>query len=127
MAEALTWSGRPVVVLDLDGQLHAVAEQLRAEGTQVHALIADVNDAASVRAAVNEAERELGPIEVLANVAGVLRTGPVLELDDGDWARCIAVNATGVWHVGRTIGRLMYERGGGTIVTVASRHPQLLD
>jgi 2,3-dihydro-2,3-dihydroxybenzoate dehydrogenase len=120
VAGALARSGRPVAVLDLDSRVHTAAEELRAEGAVAHALVADVTDAASVRAAVAEAERELGPIGVLANVAGVLRAGPVLELDDGDWTRCMAVNATGVWHLGRAVGRLMYERGGGAIVTVAS-------
>ena len=120
VAEALAGVGHPVVVLDLDDRVHTVAEELSAQGARAHGLVADVTDANSVRAAVAAAERELGPIGVLASVAGVLRAGPVLELDDADWARCLAVNATGLWHVGRAVGRLMYERGGGSIVTVAS-------
>jgi len=120
VASALAEAGHAVALLDRDGAVHEVTERLAAAGASALGLVADVSEAGSVRDAVAAAERALGPIGVLANVAGILRTGPVLELADDDWAACLAVNATGVWHTGRTVGRLMYERGAGSIVTVAS-------
>lgn len=120
VALALAEAGHRVAVLDRDAGVRDTADRLRDLGAKTHALVADVSDAGQVGEAVAEAEAALGPIEVLANVAGVLRTGPILELADEDWAACLATNASGVWHVGRAVGHRMYARGRGSIVTVAS-------
>jgi 2,3-dihydro-2,3-dihydroxybenzoate dehydrogenase len=116
VASAFAAAGSPVALLDRDEAVLGVAEQLR----DAVAIVADVADPRAVDDAVARVEDEVGPIEALANVAGVLRTGPVLDLDDADWHACLAVNATGVWNTGRAVGRRMRERGRGSIVTVAS-------
>ncbi|OLT14326.1 2,3-dihydro-2,3-dihydroxybenzoate dehydrogenase [Pseudonocardia sp. CNS-139] len=120
VAAAFAAAGAPVALLDRDESVVATAEKLRAGGTETLALVADVADAADVEAAVGRTEAELGPIGVLANVAGVLRTGPLLAAADADLADCLAVNTTGVWNTGRAVGRRMHARRAGSIVTVAS-------
>jgi 2,3-dihydro-2,3-dihydroxybenzoate dehydrogenase len=115
VARAFATVGTPVALLDRDEAVKAVAAELDAP-----AVVADVADGAAVEDAVARVEREAGPIEALVNVAGVLRSGPALELDDADWHACLAVNATGVWNTGRAVGRRMIRRGSGSIVTVAS-------
>ncbi|MEU8386100.1 2,3-dihydro-2,3-dihydroxybenzoate dehydrogenase [Streptosporangium sp. NPDC048865] len=81
---------------------------------------ADVADPGQVDAVVARVEDELGPIGVLVNVAGVLRTGAVTEIGADDWAQVFAVNAGGVLHTVRAVARRMIPRRGGAIVTVAS-------
>jgi 2,3-dihydro-2,3-dihydroxybenzoate dehydrogenase len=100
--------------------LAQLASQLSGDGHKVAAYPADVTDRAAVDAAVDRIEADLGPVAVLANVAGVLRTGPILDMSDEDWAAVFAVNATGVFHVSRSVGRRMADRGAGSIITVAS-------
>ncbi|MDA5285575.1 2,3-dihydro-2,3-dihydroxybenzoate dehydrogenase [Streptomyces sp. NPDC054904] len=91
------------------------------EGTgRVHAYPLDVTDRTAVDLTVARVERELGPVDILVNVAGILRTAPAAELTDEDWARTFAVNATGVFHTTRALVASMAGRGGGSIVTVAS-------
>ncbi|MBM2616676.1 2,3-dihydro-2,3-dihydroxybenzoate dehydrogenase [Actinoplanes sp. LDG1-06] len=80
----------------------------------------DVTSAAQVDALVERVENELGPITVLANVAGILRTGPALAMPDDDWRQTFAVNTDGVFHVSRAVARRMVERRSGVIVTVSS-------
>lgn len=80
----------------------------------------DVTDGAEVAAVVNQVERQLGPIDVLVNVAGVLEIGPVTTTSDAAWQRVFAVNATGVFQVSREIAARMVARRSGTIVTVSS-------
>ncbi|MFE1316244.1 2,3-dihydro-2,3-dihydroxybenzoate dehydrogenase [Kitasatospora phosalacinea] len=80
----------------------------------------DVTDGAAVEALVERTERELGPVDVLVNVAGVLRVAPALELADADWQHSFDVNTTGVFHTCRSVGRRMAARGRGSIVTVGS-------
>jgi 2,3-dihydro-2,3-dihydroxybenzoate dehydrogenase len=80
----------------------------------------DVRDTAAVDLLVRQVEQDMGPIDILVNVAGVLRTGHLLDMTDEDWALMIAVNTTGVMAVSRAVGRSMIQRRCGAIVTVAS-------
>ncbi|MFT3965043.1 MAG: 2,3-dihydro-2,3-dihydroxybenzoate dehydrogenase [Sphingobium sp.] len=89
-------------------------------GEAIRAARLDVADSAAVDALVSEVERDWGPIDLGVNVAGILSTGTVLETSDETWRRVFDVNAHGVFHVGRALGRYMVPRGRGSIVTVGS-------
>lgn len=118
VVRALAAEGVAVGAVDLD---ESGVDALAAEvGGGVLPVPADVRDAALVEQAVRRVERELGPIGLLVNVAGVLRLGPVAELSDEDWAETFAVNTSGVFHTSRAVVRGMVERRAGVIVTVAS-------
>lgn len=120
VARTLAKHGAGVAAVDLDPTgLAAVVETLAGPGRH-GCYPADVRDPAAMEAAVDRAESELGPISILVNVAGVLRTGPALEIADEDWAAVFAVNTSGVFHSCRAVGRRMVSRGVGCIVTVAS-------
>lgn len=80
----------------------------------------DITDSAAVDALVDKVERIWGPVDLGANVAGVLATGRVLDTDDAQWRRVFDVNTHGVFHVGRALGRRMAARGRGSIVIVGS-------
>ncbi len=84
----------------------------------LHAL--DVSDATAVDAKVTAVEAEVGPIGFGVNVAGVLQVGEVLGITDAQWRRVFAVNADGVFHLGRALARVMTPRRHGSIVTVSS-------
>lgn len=84
------------------------------------ARVMDVTDATAVDSVVNDVERAHGPLDILVNVAGILRPGPATELTDEDWADTFAVNTTGVFHTSRAVAPRMTARGRGSIVTVGS-------
>lgn len=106
-------------VAAVDRQAKGV-EALAAGQEGIAAYVADVASAAEVDAVVDAVETGLGPIGTLVNVAGVLRTGPVLDFADDDWRDTFAVNAGGVFHVSRAVARRMTGRRAGVIVTVSS-------
>ncbi|MDO5693097.1 MAG: 2,3-dihydro-2,3-dihydroxybenzoate dehydrogenase [Pseudomonadota bacterium] len=116
VTHALAAQGIMVAALDI----RAEAVTGAGDGAQVRARALDVTDAAAVRDVVESVERELGPIGMLVNAAGVLRMGSVLEQEANDWARCFAVNTHGVHHLSREVARHMRPRGQGSIVTVGS-------
>jgi 2,3-dihydro-2,3-dihydroxybenzoate dehydrogenase len=120
IAHLLARHGARIAAVDLDPTgLNTLTDTL--PGPRHHACyLADVRDPATVEAAVDRAETELGPIGILVNVAGVLRTGPVLDTSDEDWAAVFAVNTSGVFHTSRAVGRRMATRREGCIVTVSS-------
>lgn len=84
----------------------------------------DVRDADEVERVVAAVERDLGPVDLLVNVAGVLFPGGVLDDGGADgadaWRRTFEVNADGVYHVSRAVARRMAGRRRGVIVTVGS-------
>jgi len=121
VVRAFARDGYRVVAADLNGLgVRRLADALGGAGQPVHGRALDVRDAPAVAAAVREIEGSTGPIDVLVNVAGVVRTGPVLELSDADWREVFDVNATGVFHLSRAVARHMVPRRRGTIITVAS-------
>lgn len=117
VVRALVAEGAVVAAVDRNrGGLDALV----AGAPAVRPYVLDVSDGQAVEEVVELIESQLGPIGVLVNVAGILRTAPVVELTDGDWADTFAVNSTGVFHTGRAVGRRMAARGRGAIVTVGS-------
>ncbi|MCZ4124401.1 2,3-dihydro-2,3-dihydroxybenzoate dehydrogenase [Streptomyces sp. H39-S7] len=119
VARALADRGATVAVAD---RAPEGLERLRSsyEPGTIAAYPLDVTDRAAVDAAFADIEKNVGPLAILVNVAGILRPAPVVELTDQDWADTFAVNTTGVFHTCRAAARLMVERRGGSIVTVGS-------
>jgi len=80
----------------------------------------DVRSTDSIGAAVGATEKELGPIDVLVNNAGVDEFAFFVTTDEGLWDRLIAVNLRGVIAVTHAVLPGMQERSRGRIVNVAS-------
>jgi 2,3-dihydro-2,3-dihydroxybenzoate dehydrogenase len=121
VVRVLAESGARVAAVDVnDAELAAQVRRLRDKELDVTAFPADVSSSESVVATVDRVERELGPIDYLANVAGVLRPGLVLSTSDDDWNLTFAVNVRGVFNTSRAVAERMVRRRGGAIVTVAS-------
>ena len=99
-------------------QIQDVACELNGVAVQ-----ADVSDEAAVSSMVARVERELGPIDVLVNDAGVMSprdTPPIWEQDPADWWRVFEVNVLGAYHCCRSVLPGMIERGRGRIINVGS-------
>ena len=116
IATALAEDGRRVIVGDL--RADAAGETAAAIGGLAVAL--DVTDSASVAAAVERGEAELGPIEVLVNNAGWDELKPFLDTDEAFWDRVIDVNFKGALRTTRALLPGMIERGFGRIVNIGS-------
>jgi len=80
----------------------------------------DVTNVASVDAAVAQVAGELGPIDVLVNNAGTDRFAFFVHTDEELWDFVIGVNLKGVLACTKAVLPSMHERGGGSIVSVAS-------
>ena len=115
-AEAFLARGAKVSIGDLDlAAALATAQEVGASGHHV-----DVADAASYDAFVSAAEAEHGPVDVLVNNAGVMPSGPFLEMDPALDRLMMEVNVHGVLHGMRRVLPGMVERGRGHVVNVAS-------
>lgn len=118
---ALARAGARVAAVDREAdRLSKCADECAGQPGTVEAFPADVTDAGAVRDLVDSVERTLGPLDFLVNAAGVLHLGPVVGFGDEEWARTLAVNTTGVFHMSRAVAERMMSRRSGAIVTVAS-------
>jgi len=77
---------------------------------------ADVSDAASAKALVDEA----GDLDVLVNNAGVTRDGVLARMSDDDWREVIDTNLSSVFYTCRAAARPMMKKRGGSIVNISS-------
>jgi 3-oxoacyl-[acyl-carrier protein] reductase len=99
----------------------AVTDQVREYGHEAEAFTCDVTDREQVFAFVHHVEQRFGRLDGLVNNAGIMPTSPFLELTPGEWDRVMTTNLTSAFHASQAVLPGMLERGGGTIVNVASR------
>lgn len=117
----LAADGAAVACLDLAvDAATATVEEIRAAGGTAAPFAVDVADPASTKAAVAAAEADLGPVRVLANIAGVLKFAHAHELAVDDWDRVIDINLKGTFLMCQAVIPSMLEQGGGSVVNVAS-------
>ena len=115
-ARRLAAEGARVAIGDVDD---AGAGEVAAE-IDAFATSLDVTDTASIATAVSAVGNELGPVDVLVNNAGTDRFAFFVNTDEELWDFVIAVNLRGVIAVTHAVLPSMHQRGGGTIVNVAS-------
>jgi 3-oxoacyl-[acyl-carrier protein] reductase len=96
-----------------------VAEIIAAGGRAIAAM-ADVAEAAAVEAMVARTEKQLGPLTILVNNAGVSWQGTLDTYDPEQVARMHRVNVEGVIHATRAVIGGMRARRCGRIVNVSS-------
>jgi 3-oxoacyl-[acyl-carrier protein] reductase len=96
------------------------ADMVRAQGGGARVIQADVAQSADVRRLVEQTQRELGPIDVLVNNAGVVVRKDFLTISEADWDWQFDVNVKGVFLVSQYVARQMADRGKGSIVNVSS-------
>jgi len=108
-ASRLRQAGAHVALLDLDP---GEGEGLR--------IACDVTDQAALEAALARAAAELGGIDILVNSAGRAMRKPAAEISRAEWDSVIDLNLTALFFASRIAARHMKERGGGSIVNLAS-------
>jgi NAD(P)-dependent dehydrogenase (short-subunit alcohol dehydrogenase family) len=119
-AVALALAGRGLRVTVLGRNPHAVRALAASQPERLHAVAADVTDAAQVARAVADAQARFGPIGVLVNNAGQAESAPFLKMDAALWRRMLDVNLTGVMVCAQAALPAMLAGGWGRIVNVAS-------
>src|SRR3954469_8058582 len=117
-AAALVGKGCRVAIGDLDLEL---AEQAAGElGGGTVALQLDVTDRASFAGFLDEAERQLGPLDVLVNNAGIMPVTPIVEESDDSIRRQLDINVYGLIAGTQLAIERMRPRRSGHVVNIAS-------
>jgi NAD(P)-dependent dehydrogenase (short-subunit alcohol dehydrogenase family) len=102
--------------------LETTAAELSANGATVRSQAVDVTNARDVASFIEATEKELGPITILVNNAGIGGPGfgPVHEKSEDDWQRVLDTNLKSVFLVSKAVAPSMIARGRGDIVNISS-------
>jgi len=124
-ALVLARAGSHVAVCDLvadDGQLDAVAEEIRGLGRRSLSLKADVSRRADVERLVEKVVEEFNRIDILVNNAGIMIKSPFLDMSETDWDRLMEANLKGCYLCSQAVARKMVDQKSGVIINVASQY-----
>ena len=121
LAIELAREGTHLVLADVDETgLDDTRREIEAINRKALAVRADVSRVEEVEALCARAIQEMGKIDILANVAGIVIFADIREMELGDWSRILGVNLYGSIHTIRFLLDPMIQRRSGHIVNVAS-------
>lgn len=121
MAEGLGEAGASLMLLARREQwLTPTVGELRESGFKCEGALCDVSNPDDVQQAVDRTIETYGRIDILVNNAGVTWGTPVEQMPLDKWQMVIDINLTGAFLFIQKAGRHMLERGGGSIINVAS-------
>jgi glucose 1-dehydrogenase len=121
-ARALAREGASVVLAERDEASGRAAEKaLSAEKYKATFVRCDVSRKAEMDAAVAEAVKVYGRLDILVANAGIVHAAEFLDLEEADFDRVLAVNLKGMFLAGQAAARQMVKQGsGGAIVNMSS-------
>jgi NAD(P)-dependent dehydrogenase (short-subunit alcohol dehydrogenase family) len=119
-AIALALVAQGVRVTVLGRRLEVLQALVQANPESMHAVCADVADAAQVASAFAEATTRFGPVSILINNAGQASSAPFLKTDAALWQQMLSVNLTGTFVCTQAALPAMLQSGWGRIVNLAS-------
>ncbi|APQ11667.1 oxidoreductase [Pseudomonas oryzihabitans] len=70
--------------------------------------------------AIEALQASLGSVDILFNCAGYVHSGTILDCDESAWQRSFDLNVTAMYRLIRAFLPAMIERGGGSIINMAS-------
>ncbi|HEY8589186.1 MAG TPA: SDR family oxidoreductase [Naasia sp.] len=121
IAVGLAAAGARVGVADLAlDALGATVAAIEQTGGSSISCVVDVTAEHDLEAAVDEVERELGPLSLAVNSAGIADAAPALELTTAQFEQMYRVNVTGLFRSCQAEARALLRNGGGSIVNLAS-------
>jgi NAD(P)-dependent dehydrogenase (short-subunit alcohol dehydrogenase family) len=115
---ALRERGAAAVCADAGGEVDprgASAAELAAATIRL-----DVTDRAAIAALVQRIAQQLGPVDLLVNVAGVVSFGSAQDLAEAEWDRVIDINLKGTFLACQAVMPVMRQAGFGRIVNIGS-------
>lgn len=121
LARGIAGEGARVVINDIaDDTADAAAAALRQEGFDAVTAVFDVTDSAAVEEAISRIEKDVSPLDILFNNAGIHRRAPLLDMPEASWQAVIDTNLTSAFLVGRAVARRMVPRQSGKIINTCS-------
>jgi 3-oxoacyl-[acyl-carrier protein] reductase len=112
---------RIVITCEKDlARAEATAEEIRGLGGEAHAAIADVRDAAAVKALGDRVVKDFGGADILVNNAGIIKDALFPFLKEEDWDAVMDIDLKGAFRMSKAVVRGMLHKKWGRIVNIVS-------
>jgi acetoacetyl-CoA reductase len=99
-------------------------KDMKGSGHKFHAYPCDVADFDSCAKMVEQVKKEVGPIDILINNAGITRDMTFKKMTKADWDAVMNTNLDSVFNVTKPVVDGMVERGWGRVINVSSVNGQ---
>jgi meso-butanediol dehydrogenase/(S,S)-butanediol dehydrogenase/diacetyl reductase len=106
------------------GGLDEVVKEVKAQGREALAVVADVTSSKAVDEAVAKALKKFGKIDILVHCGGIRgsMTTPIVDLSEEEWRAIIDINLTGSFFISKAVAKTMIPNGEGKkIVLIGSK------
>jgi NAD(P)-dependent dehydrogenase (short-subunit alcohol dehydrogenase family) len=123
IAEKFLINGAKLFLTDLNEKmLNTVKDELKEKGYDCQSQPADVTNSDQVKAVVDSTVKAFGGgIDVLVNVAGIMKQAPVDEIEEKDWDLMFDVNCKGTFFFVKEVVPIMKKQKSGSIVNFSSK------
>lgn len=126
IARGLGNAGATVILNDIDqDKLDKAVATLKSEGIQTYGSLFNVTKKDEIAQAVDKIEKDIGPIDVLFNNAGIQRRIPLEDFPESDWDAIMEINLKGVFLTSQQVVKGMISRKRGKIVNICSLQSEL--
>ena len=113
--------GADIVAVDLKTDfVQETVDEVRKLGRKAWAVAANVAEAASVEAAVEQILKEAGRVDILVNNAGITKDGLLMRMSEADWDAVLDINLKGTFLFTKAFSRAFVKQRSGRIVNIAS-------
>jgi 3-oxoacyl-[acyl-carrier protein] reductase len=121
IALKLAASGADIVAVDLKAEfLQETVAEVQKLGRKAWAVAANVAEAASVDAAVEQILKDAGRVDILVNNAGITRDGLLMRMSEADWDAVLDINLKGTFLFTKALTRAFLTQLSGSIINIAS-------
>lgn len=121
MALALSEVGANIVIAARRTEsAFSTKKEIESNNVKCRVIKTDIRNESDVISMANQVMDEFGRIDILVNNAGIWRGDDAEKVTSEDWREVIDVNLTGAFIVSREVGKVMLERGKGSIINVSS-------
>ena len=120
LAEGLAAHGAKIIINGRDaGKVDRATADLKAKGYDAHGAAFDVTSK-DVAIDIERIEREIGPIGILINNAGMQFRTPLEDFPADKWEELLKTNVSSVFYTSQAVARHMIKRGQGKIINIGS-------
>ncbi|PZR31224.1 MAG: gluconate 5-dehydrogenase [Azospira oryzae] len=106
-------------------KMEAALNEYTQAGFQAKGYLFDVTNDEQVKQSIDKIEKEVGPIDILINNAGIIKRIPMAEMSTADFQQVINVDLVAPFIVSRTVGHYMIQRKAGKIINICSMMSEL--
>jgi gluconate 5-dehydrogenase len=126
MAKGLALAGADLIINGHSPEkMQKAIDHYRSSGYNVYGYLFDVTNDKDVKESIDRIEKEVGPIDILINNAGIIKRTPILDMEISDFREVIDVDLVAPFIVSKHVGRYMIPRKAGKIINICSMMSEL--